>query len=207
MANLNLGQTSSSSANMMVNYMLSEGVGSVGEAVRGNTWEVTINDFDDIVLFASTVALPTLTVAQIEVAHFNEKLKIAGLVDTPNITIEVMDTINPDIASQLYDWYSSIYDPQTGAIGFASEYKKQGAIIQYDTKGNKIRHYILQGMWPTTCTMGSLDYTSADPIKLSIDFSVDKAILVTKSMTSGASYGTSKKDSSNYNTGFRNTSA
>lgn len=189
-------------ANVMANYMLSEGVASLGEAVRGNTWEVTINDFTDLVLYASTVTLPTLTVSPIEIYHFNEKLKIAGLVDTPNITIEVMDTINPQIAETLYTWYQSIYNPETGKIGYASEYKRQGSIIQYDTKGAKIRHYILQGMWPATCTMGSLDYSSADPIKISIDFSVDKAIMVNTISAGGAKYITGNSTTaSSFNAG------
>lgn len=164
-------------AQLRIDYMLSEGTGKTGEPTRNNTWEVTINDFQDCTLYASTVSLPTPTVSPIEINHFNEKLKIAGAVDVPNVSLEVMDTIDPDLAGQLYEWYKKIYDPETGEVGYASEYKKQGSIVQYDSKGNRVREWTLSGMWPATCTMGSLDYSSADPVKIQIDFSVDRAVM------------------------------
>lgn len=176
---------------LQIDYQLNKANGKIGEPVRGNNWELSILDagetFESISLFCKTAGLPTYSISPIEINHFNRKVKVAGAPDLPNITIEVNDVLGVDTAKALWNWFTSIYNPNdqpsatglvAGGIGFAMDYKKNGFIAQYDSKGTWIRQWNLYGLWPTNCSLGSsLDYTSYDPMPISIDFSVDYAQL------------------------------
>jgi len=161
-----------------VDYMLSQYTGLIGEPVRQSSFEVSFSRLPNIWMVCNNTNLPNITIDQIEIYHGNEKTKIAGQPDVQNITLELRDTISPDIIRLIENWKNTVYNPSSGLIGYASEYKDRGTVEQYDTKGILIRAWDLFGVWPTSVNYGNLDYQSKDPVLASIDFSVDRAILL-----------------------------
>lgn len=162
-----------------VKGFLAEGVAK-GEPVRQNAWEVLIEQLggSELALFAQTCTLPNPSIPQIEIPHFNEKTKIAGgPAEFPNISLEIIDTVDPDTARKIWEWYSLVYNPETSAIGFASEYKKQGSIVQYDSKGNQLRTWKASGLWPTSINYGQADYSSGEPLRIALELSCDRVVL------------------------------
>jgi hypothetical protein len=155
--------------------IVSEGV-LAGEPIRNNNWEVIIAKLPNILMNVKTMPLPNYSSSPIEIYHFNEKLKVAGAIDLPSLTLEVYDTVQPEIFQQIWDWWTEVYDCRTGQVGYAETYKCKGTLTQYTSKGDKVRDWDLIGLWPVNVNPGSLDYSSADPVSVSIELSIDKAI-------------------------------
>ena len=162
---------------LRVDYQLSAGSGLTGEPIRMSNFEVVFGALGNVSLICNTVTLPNPTIAPVDIHHQNEKLKIAGEVDWAPITIEVRDSIEPDVIKSAWDWFRRAYDPSTGAIGFASDYKEQGTIQQYTSKGALHREWDVVGAWITGLSPGTHDHTSKDPVVASIEFSIDRAFL------------------------------
>jgi hypothetical protein len=158
--------------------MLGQGLGTAGELMRRQSFEVQIDTFDSI-LFCKTVTIPRTELDSIEVNHFNETIKIPGKPKASDIRLELYDPINPDLVTELWNWYKQIYNPLTAQMGYASNYKKHGQIFLYDVTGVLIRTWTMQGLWlksPPT-PEETLDYSSHDPVTLSLTLSCDRVSL------------------------------
>jgi len=163
---------------LKIDYQLSDNTGLAGEPFRGCTYEIFINGFaEDLTLYCSTSGLPAYTSNVIEVHHFNEKTKIAGKPDIGNIDITVNDVVAPATALNLWNWYLTVYDPTTGAVGYAMDYKRRGRLYQYDTKGNNARRWDCFNLWPTSYNPGTLDYSSDAVQQITMSLACDRAIL------------------------------
>lgn len=156
---------------------LSKGTGSLGEPVRQSSWEVFINRLPSCTFHTTGMPFPNYTSSPIEIAHYNSKVKIAGAVDYTDIALTIIDTIDPENAQELYDWFLQVYDPEGNVIGFASEYKDSGRIVQYDTKGSQIRQWNLEGVWPTSVNFGTGEMSSKEPVNIEATLSVDYAVI------------------------------
>jgi len=166
---------------LLINYQLSSNTGLRGEPVRGNAWILSlsgVDNFDELGLYCKSFTMPAYSSSPVEINHFNEKTKIAGAIDLAAVSVEINDILEPNLVEALYWWWTKIYDPITGEVGYASEYKKDGYISQFDSRGKPVRAYNLYGLWPTGFNPGSLDYTSFDPIPVSMELSCDRAVLV-----------------------------
>lgn len=152
--------------------------GQVKDLVRSNNWEVAITNFEggDIAIYAATATFPNLQVTPYEVAHMNEKVKYAGgPIEQVELSLSLYDDVDDKMQSGLYQWYKKIYDPDTGKIGLASDYKKNGFLYQYTPAGEELRKWEIFGMFPTSIDHGGEgDYTNGEGIKIACTISVDK---------------------------------
>lgn len=159
-------------------FMMSQNTGTNFELVRRHNWEVQIDQFDTV-LPAKTVSISRIELENIDVFHYNERIKIAGRPNPTDIRLELHDAVNPNVVQELWNWYKQIYDPNTGAMGYASSYKRQGTIRQYDIAGLPVRTWTCMGLWlkaPPT-PEETLDYSSHDPVTLSLVMSCDRISL------------------------------
>ena len=76
---------------------------------------------------------------------------------------------------RLWYWRRQVYNPQTGKVGWARAYKRNGVIHQYGPNGECNRTWELIGIWPTSLELGELSYDSADKKQLTMNLSVDFA--------------------------------
>ena len=162
----------------MPHFRLDTSLSGGGEPLRMAHYEVQINGIQGLSLACQTVALPNGTIAPVEIHNFNDKIKIAGEVDWASVSLEIRDTIDPDHANQINDWFTQVYDFDTGNIGFAADYKRQGTITQYTSKGTRHRGWRIVGVWPTNFTPGSLDSSSREPVMISLELSIDRALMI-----------------------------
>lgn len=163
---------------LRADYMVSQGTGTVGEPLRGCTFEVVIPFLANVTLFVDSMTTPNYTLNQVEVHHFNEKLKIAGKPDIPNISLVVRDVVTPNLMQQMWLWFNLGYQPLTGQIGYASTYKQMGFLQQFDTMGVLHKTWELVGLWIVSINPGQHDYTSDAPLQITLDMSCDRALLV-----------------------------
>ena len=137
-------------------------------------------DFDDDILrlSVSKFTLPSGSNEEIELAYGNEKVWIAGQATYEASTLELRDTINAGTARQLMDWRYSVYNPNTGAIGLASSYKKTGSIFLLAPDGSSYREWTLVGCWPQAVKAGDLDMTDNNIVLLEATIRFDRAIYI-----------------------------
>jgi hypothetical protein len=156
-------------------YLLAQGSGTNFEVLRKQCWAIVIGGLD-VTLLATACSLPKVNIQNITLHHFNEEVKGPGKPTTGDMTVQILDVISPDIFTALTEWANEVYDPKTGYMGYSGDCKRQIKVKQMDQKGNVIRTWTCVGCWPKNhpSPEGSLDYSSHEPIKLDMTFSVDR---------------------------------
>jgi len=77
----------------------------------------------------------------------------------------------------MYDWWLAIYDPSSGRIGLASDYKADGFITMYSSVDVPIERWMYIGAFPTAIDYGSLDYADAGAaMTIEVTMKYDKAM-------------------------------
>lgn len=147
------------------------------EMQRANNFEVVIEGLgEEFTLCVTRCALPEITVTPTELAYGNSKVKVAGQVEYSDDSIDVRDAILPDIEAKLLNWFHKVYDPTTGKIGWANDYKKDLLINQYAPDGTYVRSWRLEGAWISTFAPGEMDVTNPEAKIISLTIPYDKAV-------------------------------
>lgn len=147
-------------------------------------------------LACETASLPSSSTDPLEVPYGNNMIKVAGKTTFEDVSITVKDFIEQDLEKVLTYWRYEVYNPETGKVGWAKNYKREARITLYSPNGTRERAWVCQGVWPTNLELGDFDYGSSDLRKLTMTLSVDNAYLDRDSFSLGAGdYGTS----GNYN--------
>lgn len=157
-------------------------VASTYEVQRTNNFRISFDQTVDpkgfIELACTSTGLPTISNDPIELSHGNSKIKVAGQANTDDISVSVKDFIEADIEKILWDWRLKVYNPETGKVGWAKNYKKDATIIQYGPNGEVLRKWQCSGVWPTSLDLGEMSYEGSDAKSITMNLSVDEAYLV-----------------------------
>jgi hypothetical protein len=158
--------------------------GGAFEEQRGNNAILRIFDLAEnvivdrgehlITLSLQSFPLPVTTVEALETNFLNEKRKIAGIVTFEDMEVMFKDFVDMRTARVLKLWHEKVYDPVTGRIGLARNYKKRGEIELFGPNQQFHRFWSCIGMFPTTFNAGQIDMASAEPVKISLTISMDK---------------------------------
>ena len=138
---------------------------------------------DWFTLSVDSCPLPDISNNPIELAYQNSKVKVAGQAEFGDFEISVKDSIKLDIEMKLWEWRKKVYDPETGQIGWAEDYKKNGYVFQYAPDGSHERGWQLVGVWPTNLQLGEMNYDGGDAKKISMTCAVDFAWPIARSWT------------------------
>lgn len=144
---------------------------------------------DNLILQLKDVDIPAITLTQKGIKYFNETMHYAGSV-TPfaDLTVNYHDYIDRNGLALLSAWYKQGFDPKTGAIGWAKDYKKNGQLLMLPpgiagvTPGAvseysaDVRSWKLQGLWIKGFKPDMFDHDNdGDNTLLNVVFSVDRA--------------------------------
>ena len=113
--------------------------------------------------------------SSISLSYQNANVKVAGQAQTSSVTLVVKDLITADVEAIVRDWRRTVYNDETGEIGFAQDYKKAGTLYEYSPDGSYVRAWKLIGCWPESIDYGSFSYDSNGAREISITISVDQA--------------------------------
>lgn len=165
------------------------------EPVRNNNFEVYIpglgNSEEEFRLSVASYSAPQINMSTIQASYGNDKVKFAGLPEFPDSTIVLNDYITMDTLAALQAWSNKVYDPKTAKIGYAYEYKKYGYLMEYTSKGEFLRQWILQGIWPSSINLGDYNQEGGQIRQITVTMVYDKIYLddnsknYLKSMRSG----------------------
>ena len=104
----------------------------------------------------------------------NEQRKVAGAARFTNAVLELVDYIDSDVLGEIEAWADSVYEPRTGQIGYAQNYKVNATVKALGPDGAVSREWTLWGMFPTVVDPGQGDMSANVDNKISITFRVDK---------------------------------
>jgi hypothetical protein len=137
-----------------------------------------IMEIDGIPSFMiKTANRPKLESEVVELDHINLKRKIKGKSNWTDITITLYDPIVPSGAQSVMEWIRSGHESITGRDGYADFYKKNIDFYMLGPVGDKVEQWKIVGAWISAAEFGDVDWSSNDPVMISLTLTYDYAIL------------------------------
>ena len=116
--------------------------------------------------------------APIEINFGNEQRKVAGRVNYTDLDLILKDYADQPVMKTLVAWRRKVYDPATGKIGLAKDYKEQGEVVMFAPNGTLERRWKLIGVWPSNMDPGGGDMEANAQNLITIALTIDKAVEV-----------------------------
>ena len=176
------------------------------EPQRNHNWAVQFNlpqgGGDDIIKLSLVAGfLPISMNENVTISYGNEEVYVAGKVSSEVGSMTCRDWVDQPTATLLFNWRRTVYNPYTGAINLARNYKHDASIIlsspnvddtaptttfegrdllPYPGTPVYTRVWKLQGCWPIRVVHApqGLDMTNSGMVMVSVDVRFDKAIPV-----------------------------
>ncbi len=137
-----------------------------------------IMEIDGIPSFmVKTANRPKIESEVVELDHINLKRKIKGKSNWTDITITLYDPIVPSGAQSVMEWIRSSHESITGRDGYADFYKKNIDFYMLGPVGDKVEQWKLVGAWISSAEFGDVDWSSNDPVMITLTITYDYAIL------------------------------
>lgn len=130
---------------------------------------------DVIQLSTRNAFIPNPQSEVITIPFFAEERKVAGRLRFADGRIECVDYVDENTFGKLLEWRKLVHNIETGAQGYATDYKKEGNIVLVDPKGVKERAYHLQGVWPSMVEGSNLSYDSNEALTINMTLVFDIA--------------------------------
>lgn len=119
--------------------------------------------------------LPKETTEQSEINYFNQTIKVAGKTTFDNTTMVLRDAISFDTERRFLNWRKRVYDPKTGLMGLAADYKSSAIVTEYTPNKEQLRRWKIIGAWPAGIDYGDLTYDDGGFKDLSVTICYDYA--------------------------------
>lgn len=184
----------------MASYTRADHLASIGtgfEPQRQSNFSVEINfrnlslagtDLTGIdVISLSLVGgfLPTNSNEPVPISYGNEVVYVAGKSMWEAGQLVLRDWVDRPTARILTQWRTQVYNPRTGSIGLATNYKTRASIILFPPNTPDIvvgappfqRVWTLEGCWPQQLNLAQngLDQTTSGLVNIGLVLRFDKA--------------------------------
>lgn len=134
------------------------------------------NATDLLTLSVKSVSYPSTQINKLQVFYGNNSINFAGKPEYTDVEIVVNDFIGIQTERIIMAWSKKVYDPKNETIGWASDYKRDGYLMEYSPDGTVVRRTQLRGCFPGTVSPGGFDNTGNDIREISVTFYCDVAI-------------------------------
>jgi len=124
-----------------------------------------------------TANRPKLESEVVELDHINLKRKIKGKSNWTDITITLYDPIVPSGAQAVMEWIRTSHESITGRDGYSDFYKKNIDFYMLGPVGDKVENWKIVGAFISSAEFGDVDWSSNDPVMISLTITYDYAIL------------------------------
>lgn len=142
------------------------------------------NAEDVIRISCSKGFVPHFTQNVIEVKRGNNTMKFAGTPTWQAGQIELNDYIGLGTKEVLMAWQRLSYDYSTEKVGLASDYKKDGYLLEYTPDYQLVRTWKLCGCWISGLSEGEFNHESAEKHTIQCTIEYDRAFIDTSDITS-----------------------
>lgn len=145
------------------------------EGAKPTLYSVEIAGIPEKLKFLCKIAqLPGRTISPIEVPYASHISKIAGDVVFEDLTVTITLDIDFAVRNEIEEWMENIRSSNSSDGQEPNTYRKEGSVIQYDSKDNEIAIYTFYDLWPTVLDPVELGFDSRDTIsEYGVTFSYD----------------------------------
>ena len=169
---------------ILADHIAAGGAAGGYEPQRKNNFMVYLTppggDSDPIEMALMSFPLHKETTGVIKIPYVNSERKVAGKTEYAAKELKVRDYVDQQTAQEVRAWRRKVWDPKTGKVGLAKDYKVDGRVVLYAPDGSAERTWSLHGVWPSSFDMGSGDMSSADPVEITCTLEVDWEDMVVK---------------------------
>jgi hypothetical protein len=152
------------------------------EPQRTFDWSLEIHGLpgDDqqlVVLSLQAGFLPFGNNEEIEIPYGNERVWVAGKANWDRGQVICRDYVDRPVALALHTWRKTVYNPNDGTIGWATDYKKEADVVLTSPTGGSERIWHLVGLWPVAVNFAEngLDMANNDQVRIGIQMRYDRA--------------------------------
>ena len=124
-----------------------------------------------------TANRPSITFEEVELNHMNVKRYVKGKASWETMEFTLYDPVVPSGAQAIMEWVRLHHESVTGRDGYSDFYKKDIDIQVLGPVGDIVETWKLIGAFITAANFNDLDFSSSDPIDISVTLRYDYAIL------------------------------
>ena len=128
--------------------------------------------------FVESASRPKITVDKSTISFINTETYVAGYFKWSEITVKLRDPIGPSATQAIMEWIRLCAESVTGRMGYAAGYKRTVELEMLDPTGVVVEKWQLVGCFITNGDFGSLEYGVGNLANISINLSMDRAILL-----------------------------
>ncbi len=152
--------------------------GGAFEPARKNNFTIIVPfGTTEIQMALASCPLPKPGVGELTIPYGNEERFVAGVAKFDAVALVVKDFVRHGILRAVRQWRTMVYDPRTGAIGWARNYKKTCDIVMFGPDGSHWRVWRCIGVWPSRLNEGDFKMSeSADNNRIEMTLEMDKAV-------------------------------
>ena len=134
------------------------------------------NASDLLTLSVKSVSYPSTNIDKLTISYGNNSVNFAGRPNYGEVEIVVNDFIGIQSERILMGWSGLVYNPKTEVIGWASQYKRDGYLLEFAPDGTCVRRTQLRGCFPGTVAPGNFSNDDNSLREISVTFYCDVAI-------------------------------
>jgi len=164
--------------------VLSTAEQSIKEPKRQNRFilkfdSVPGGDPEALALDLLSASRPSISFNSTVINRLNEQFKFAANPTWDQIACVFYDyDKGKDSSAQiLWNWARSVYDPVTGAMGFAVQYKTNATLVILSPDGSIAETWDLFGCYPDNVTYNEVTYGGYEALQANMTLNFDYAIL------------------------------
>lgn len=146
------------------------------EPKLANRFIMYIDGIPSFLIKAASRPKVTLNTVVMDHININRKLK-GGKTNWEDITITLYDAIVPSGAQAAMEWIRLSHESVSGRDGYGDFYKKDITINVLGPVGDKCEEWTLKGAFVNAMDGGTLDWSSGEPLNVTLTLSVDYCIL------------------------------
>jgi|WetSurSiteA1Bulk_404760.scaffolds.fasta_scaffold00002_96 hypothetical protein len=167
---------------------LSAGSGAlIGLLSRAIGIDLGHSGMDNIVLSLASGFLPRGANEEVPIPYGNETVYVAGKATWDAGALVIRDWVDVDVMGALVAWRSAVYNPATGQIGLARNYKLDCDVLLFgpnsvdsvfsDYGATYLRKWTLVGCWPVSINPAAngLDMANSNQVMIEMALRYDKA--------------------------------
>ena len=124
-----------------------------------------------------SIQRPNITFGEVVLDHINVKRKVKGKSDWSPINCTLYDPVTPSGAQAVMEWVRLHHESVTGRDGYSDFYKKEIRFNTLGPVGDVVEEWICKGAYLTNAEFGSGDWSSSEPMMISLTIAMDYAIL------------------------------
>jgi len=124
-----------------------------------------------------TANRPQITFEEVELHHMNVRRYVKGKGAWQTLQVTLYDPIVPSSSQAVMEWIRLSHESVTGRDGYSDFYKKDVDFQLVGPVGDIVEEWKLKGAWIQDATFGDLDFSSSDPVDITLTLRYDYAIL------------------------------